>query len=429
MRRKLTRRNFLKIGGTGLVGATLLGTAACGGGQENGDQGGGGNGGGNGGGEEVTLRWWDYFGDLQATDQAINDAINRYQEENPQVTIERTPIGFADLRNRIIQAAATGDMPDIVIVDNPDHQSLADQGALADITDLVQEWPDRDQYFEGPWESTMYQDRNYGVPFESNATGLFYNEDVFQEAGISAPPANWDELRSIARELTSGDRFGFAFSAASGEEGTFTFLPFLWQAGGDVPDIGGAAGVEALAFWNALVNEDGSVSQAATGWGQADVFNQFIAGNCAMMINGPWQIAPLEEENPDFSWNVAPWPQNQDTASILGGENFAIGEGSNVEAAWEVISWMAQPDNIKPILETIGLPNREDMRDEDPWASDPQQSVFLDMVEIARPRAYGPEYPQISEQISTMYTSVLTGESSPQEAATQASEAIQPLLP
>lgn len=275
----------------------------------------------------------------------------------------------------------------------------------------------------------MYEGNNYGVPFESNATGLFYNEDIFQEAGISDPPTNWEELRSIAQELTTGDRFGFAFSANSGEEGTFTFLPFLWQAGGDVQTIGEAAGVEALEFWNTLINEDQSVSQAATGWGQADVFNQFIAGNCAMMINGPWQIPLIEEENPGFSWNVAPWPQNAEEASILGGENFAVGEGSNVEAAWEVISWMVQPDNIRPILETIGLPMREDMTEADPWASDPQLSVFLEMVEIARPRSYGPQYPEISEQISTMFTRVLTGESSPQEAAQSASEAIQPLLP
>jgi multiple sugar transport system substrate-binding protein len=380
-------------------------------------------------GAPLTLQWWDYYGDLAETDAALNAAIAKYEAEHPNIDIQRTSLGFSDLKPKIIQAAATNTMPDIVIIDNPDHQAMAEQGALADLTEYIPAWPDKDQYFAGPWSSTVYQGKNYGVPFESNATALYYNQDALTEASISAPPATWDELRAAAQQLTAGDRSGLCFSAKPDEEGTFTFLPFLWQAGGDLPTFGDEASIKALSFWNTLVNEDGSAPKSVLNMGQGDAYNQFIAGKCAMMINGPWQLPNFANDNPQFAWGVAPWPQDVAASSILGGENFAAGNGENVAAAWEVIRWMATPENVKAPLLSIGLPNRQDTADDPDWTSDPNKKVFVDQVAIARPRAYGANYPQISEQVSTAFQRVLTGDATPETAAQEAGAAIQPLLP
>lgn len=379
--------------------------------------------------QTLTLRWWDYYTD-GANNNAISDLVSRYEAAHPDVAIERTTIGFGDLKARIIQAAATGTMPDILIVDNPDHQAMAAQGALADITDYISSWEGNGLYFEGPWSSTVYQGSNYGVPYGSNATALYYNQDLFEEFAIEAPPSTWEELREAARTLTAPDRSGFCFSAVPTEEGTFTVLPFLWQAGGDIPTIGDRASTEMLSFLNALMNEDGSVSRAAVTWGQGDVYNQFIAGRCAMMINGPWQLPLIRGETLAFSWEVAPWPCQETCASSLGGENFALGAGGNLEAAWEVINWVTRPENLKPALLTSGyLPNRSDMAEDPDFLEDPAKEVFLDMVAIARARAYGPGYPEISEHIMTMVQNVLAGGQSPEAAAQEAAAAIGPLLP
>lgn len=377
---------------------------------------------------QTTLEWWDYYTD-GANNDAVTDLIQRYEEANPDVTIERTTIPFGDLKARIIQAAATGTMPDILIIDNPDHQAIAAQGALADLTGVMADWEAKDLYFEGPWSSTVFEERNYGVPFGSNATALFYNQTLLDEVGV-APPTSWDELREAARALTTGGRSGFCLSLVPTEEGTFTFLPLLWQAGGDIPTVGGEPTAEALSFLNALMNEDGSVSRAAITWGQGDVYNQFIAGGCAMMINGPWQLPVIREETLDFEWDVAPWPRGETTASSLGGENFAVGNTADVETAWGVLEWMTRPENLKGALLINGyLPNRSDMAEDPDFLEDPAKAVFVDMVEIAKARAYGPNYPEISEQIMTMVQGVLAGGESPEEAAAAAAGVIEPLLP
>jgi len=378
--------------------------------------------------EPIELEWWDMYGDVAALDAALEAAIAEYEAQNPNVDIVRTPIGANDIRAKIIQATATNTLPDIMIVASSDHQSLADQGAMADLTAYTSSWEDRDQYFDGVWSSTMYEGTNYGVPFVSNATALFYNVEQLAEAGYSEPPATWEELRTYAQELTEGERFGFCFSAEAGESGTFTFLPFLWQAGGDLTTLGDEASLKALTFINDLVNTDGSVTQAILGYTQGDCYRQFAAGNASMMINGPWQLPRFENDGVTFEWVVAPWPSDEETASILGGENFAIGAGTNVDAAWEVLDWMTDPGQLKPLIVEVGFPPRADMADDPAWAEDPVLSAFASQVAVARPRAYGPNYPQASEQVWTMVQSVLTESATPGEALEQAAPVVQELL-
>jgi multiple sugar transport system substrate-binding protein len=376
--------------------------------------------------DRIVLQWWDYY-DLIVVDEALDSAIAQYEAEHPQVDIQRTLVPFADLKSEIVKAAANGTLPDIMLVDNPDHQALAAAGTLADLTGYIKGWPDRTQYFDGPWASTTYQGRNYGVPFESNAMALFYNLDMFAEAGLTEPPQSWMALRDYARKLTTDDRSGFCFATAANEVGTFTFLPFLWQAGGDVPTIGDEASIKALTFWNDLVNVDQSAPEEPLGLGE--VYKRFIAGQCAMMINGPWELPNFEVDGVTFNWAVAPWPSDVAAASILGGENFAVGAGTKVDAAWDVIDWMTDPEHLKAPLLAVGLPNRKDMAEDPDWVSNPKVQIFIEQVAIARPRAYGPNYPQISEQIQRMYRSVLDGVQTPEQAAAEAGEIITPLLP
>jgi methyl-accepting chemotaxis protein len=375
----------------------------------------------------VTLHWWDYLKATTSDRQGIEDLIARYQAIHPNVTIIRTSFAFGDLKAKLVQAVATRSTPDIVLVDNPDHQAMAAQGALADLTDLVARWKDRSEYFPGPWESTVYEGRNYGVPYKSSATALFYNVDLLAEAGIKEPPTTWDALRATAKALTRRGVFGFCFSAVNTEEGTFSVLPFLWGAGGDVPAIGDAASVDMLKFLRALI-EDRSVPASVTNLTPTDVSNLFVAGKCAMMISGPWQTSDVQA-GARFKWNVSGWPHRSRPVSILGGENFGIGAGSQVKEAWDFITWAVQPANLVPALVTHGaFPGRKDAAADPHFTADPIQRAFSQAVAVARPRAYGPSYPRISEEIMRMAQAVLGGTSTPEQAAGAAQAEIRRLL-
>jgi multiple sugar transport system substrate-binding protein len=414
-----TRRRFLESAGAVTAAAMFPGLAACGSDD-------GGEGASAGSGDKVTLTWWDYFN--EANQRAVEDRIARYTKANPNVTIERTYQPFPDLKQKLLQGATAGELPDIVVIDNPDHQSFAALGVLADISDRVEQWGEQDSYFEGPWQSTLYKDRNFGLPDNSNCLTLWTNTKLLEQAGVEVP-ADWDELREAAMQLTRGKTKGFAACAFKSEEGTFQWLPFLWAAGGDIDTLDSDGGRAALQLWVDLVSE-GAMSRGIVNWDQQAVLKQFQNERAAMMVNGPWQIPVIKDESPDLEWEVATLPKQQQGASVLGGENLAITASSqNIDAAWEFLKWSQSPENLIRYNTIAGkIPSRKDAAQSEHWTSDPALKVFVEQLEVAKPRAYGPKYPEISAALQEMLQAAITGDKTVDEAISEAAGKVQPLL-
>jgi multiple sugar transport system substrate-binding protein len=413
MRKKLTRRAALKTAGAaGLAGAAALAMSQPSRARQ----------------DAITLTWWDYYPAGNANAVATENQLQRYMDSHPNVTIERTAVPFGDLKQKLLQGATAGELPDIAVIDNPDHQAFAALGVLTDLTDRVAAWGQAADYFQGPWDSTVYQGKNYGIPDNSNCLVLWSNTGITGAEFV--PPATWEELTAAVTELTEGDRYGLAVSAIQTEEGTFQWLPFLWETGEDIPTLDSEGGRAALQLWVDYV-ANGYMSQGILGWNQGDVLGQFQNGNAAMMINGPWQIPVLQQDSPDLEWNVSVLPMQAQAASILGGENYSITVASeNVDAAWELLTWTQEPENLKPYLTEAGkLPSRADLAEDPYWTEDPILSVFIEQLKVAKPRAYGEHYPEISNAIQQAIQGAVSGQTEVDAALATAQAAITPLLP
>jgi multiple sugar transport system substrate-binding protein len=148
------------------------------------------------------------------------------------------------------------------------------------------------------------------------------------------------------------------------------------------------------------------------------------------MVNGPWQIPVLKDESPDLKYEVATLPEQSQGASVLGGENLAITKASkNVDAAWEFLAWSQEPENLLRYNTLAGkIPSRKDVAENEQWTGDPAMKVFTEQLQVAKPRAYGPKYPEISAAVQEMLQSALTGAASVDEAVTTAAGKVGPLL-
>ena len=413
VRRELTRKRFLKIGGAGLAGALWLGASGCGGGSENSSGG--------------AFTWWDYY---QGTgDNAVNSMIQRYTKGHPSVSIKRQYVPFASFKQKLLQGATTGQLPDFVVVDDPDNASFAKLKVFTDLTQQIKNWGKADLFLDAPYKTTLWEGHNYGVPMVSNCIVLWYNKPFLQQAGVK-PPTNWDELKQTAAALTKGGRHGLAVSGIQSEEGTFQWLPFLWQSGADIPTINSVGGKAALALWVDMV-KSGSMSRGILNWAQADVLAEFMHGRAAMMVNGPWQLPVIKAEAKNLDWGVAVLPKGKQSASVLGGENLAISTAcQNVDGAWRFIEWMEEPDNFKQLqIDTGNLPSQKQLLKDPYWSKDPVYSVFAQQLLVAKPRAYGPNYPKISDAIQKAMQAAISGQSSVDDALAEAQETITPLLP
>ncbi len=412
---RVTRRAFFEraiaLGFSSTAAASLL--AAC-----------GGSSGGSTSSGPITLTLWDYF---NPPGSGYLGLISSYMKANPNIKIQRTVIPFADLKTKLTQGAASRQLPDVAVIDNPDHSAFAALGVLADLTDEVNTWGQSSQYFPGPWKSTVWKDKNYGVPNNSNCLALFYNKDMFQKAGIT-PPTTWDEMQSAAKKLTRSGVYGFSMSLIKSEEGTFQFLPFLWGAGADLNAIDSPAAVNALQFLVTLVKE-GSLSSESLNWAQQDAITQFIAQKAAMCVNGPWNVPPVKQ-GAKFSWGVIPLPKGQQVASILGGENWSVSKTSpHVKEAWDFIRWTQEPAQLKSYIITDDrLPSVKSLANDPAFQNDANLSVFVNSLQTARPRAYGPNYPKISNAVQQAFQEAISGQKTAAAALSEAAQTINPLL-
>lgn len=407
--------------------ATLLAVSACTGEQPDAP-------------EEVTLTWWDHFNHSPMADQAVESLLTRYQQEHPEVRVKRTSMSRDEFRAKLAEATSSGTFPDIAAVDSPEVPRLAGQDALADLTERFARWALTDRFLGPVRESATHDGRFYGVPLRTTTTALVYDREVFEQAGVAAPPTTWDGLRATARTLTSGDRAGLCF-AGKGEELTTTFLPFLWQAGGDVTDLGAGAdpnggvapgaGVAAATYLDELVNADRSVPADVLGWTGAEVARRFADGRCAMVVTDSGGIPTFNQAGLD--WAAAPLPGGEaGTAAPLGGETWVVGKGSrHVDQAWELLTWLAETrDNATEFGGGLGaLPNRSDTVDDLAWQWDPNLAGFTGQLATARGRtAYGAKYAEVSAVLGGAVAEVLGGRKEPADAVNGAAVEINRLL-
>ncbi|WEK54765.1 MAG: sugar ABC transporter substrate-binding protein [Candidatus Cohnella colombiensis] len=375
--------------------------------------------------EKVTLTMQDYL--QGGNSEAMDALIKAYMDKHPNVTIDRQNVPFADNTKKLMVGIVSKTLPDIALVDGADHLSLAAAGVFADISDLIKQWGEIDQYFDGPMSSTILDGKNYGIPLSNNLLALFYNVDMFEAANLQ-PPTTWEELKSIAATLSKDGVYGFGASGINSEEGVFQFLPFVWQGGGDVTNINSQGTIDALNLWKGLI-DNGNMTKDILTQTQQDVMIQFAAGKTAMMVNGPWQIPNLTKQA-TFKWATVPLPKGQADGTILGGMNLGISsESKHQDAAWDFLKFTQEAENLKNINVAIGnVAPRKDVVQDDHWQKNALLKPFADSMPFAKARAYGPDYPKMSIAIQEMMQKVFTNHTSADNAVKEAEDIIKPFL-
>lgn len=369
--------------------------------------------------EAVTIwYYWETEGHQVALDQVIQDY--NASQSNYEVTAKYVP--FADFKKQLSIGASADELPDIAILDSPDHASYVEMGIFEDLTGKF----DVGSYYEGTVNSCTVDGKLYGVPFGVNCLALYYNEDMLNEAGCEVP-TTWDELMTAAKALTTDSVTGLALCSVQNEEGTFNFVPWLWSTGATSYDINNENGIRALSFIQSLI-EEGVMSKECINWTQGDVMNQFISGNVAMMENGPWQIPTMQSEAPDLNWKVTLIPKDSEYSSVLGGENYAVINGRNVEGALDFLTYATSEEKVKFLMDKFGYISADKSIAENQFDADSPYQPFVEELNYAMPRGPLAEWPSVSDAISLAFNQVITGTATPEDAAAQAQTTIDGIV-
>ena len=372
--------------------------------------------------KEVVI--WDYF-ETDAQKQMMQSLIDEFNASQDEYEASHVYVPFADYEKQLTLGIASGELPDLVILDGCGMASFIQLGLFGDISDADINW---DEYMEGPMESTMLDGKHYGIPFATNCTALFYNKDLFDAAGIDYPDENttWDEFHEMAKALTKDGVSGFGNAATNTDEGTFQCLQWLYTAGGSYTDI--EDGVDAYKLMQEMI-EDGSWTKECVNWTQSDVNNNFMAGNLAMQQNGQWQIPGIEANAPDLNYGVTVLPKkdadSEQATSILGGENMGVVNKDDTSGAEAFLKYYDQTDVMVDAMKQYGsYPPKTEAAKDSYWTDDPIQKAFLTQIDTSIPRGPSAAWPSYSSAIQTGFQEVMTSAKTPEQAAKDTQAAV-----
>lgn len=341
-----------------------------------------------------------------------------FMAEHPEVTVSVTAVPWDAAHGRIVNAIAGGEVPDVSLIGTTWMGEFAAMGGL----DRAPSSIDPARFFQGAWDTTVVDGVSYGVPWYVETRLLYYRTDLAEQGGTTEPPANWDDLKQLVEGMqAAGAEHGIGLQP-SGAGAWQTFLPFFWQAGGEVLDEAGnvtldsPACADALGFYDSFSEE--GLSPAAE-FPEIVIEEAFADGELGSFISGPWMIGLITDAGADQdSWTVAQQPTEQTGLSFVGGGNLAVLQDSdNKPTAWAFVEYLTRPEVQVTWYETVSdLPSVPAAWDDPTLAGDELLSAFGQQLANAKAPPAIPTWEQLAAAIDGQIEQVTLGEVSPADA-------------
>mgnify|MGYP000893329473 CR=1 FL=1 len=374
--------------------------------------------------EPVTLNFWHHYSAQSKENETLtNVLIPQFEKENPDIKVNAVSHEWAELHDKILISVSTNQLPDVMRADIawlPEFQQL---GVLVP---LNKEMADFDsvagQLLDSAMSTAKIAGDTYGLGLNTNSKILFYNTDMLNAAGVNVPTTT-DEWAAAVRKLSGNNAqgqqvWGWNEPGLSG----WNLAPFIWSFGGSLTNdeqtaasghINSAETVNAIETFVSLVSEG-----ALTGFNSGDIpmTDGFGTGRYAMMLEGPWKIAELTGAYPDVAYGTAMMPAGKGgSVSVLGGEDIAMFNSANKEAAWKFMKFMTS-EFAQTQMATVGqIPVSKAALDSQ-TVQEQEFAPFLEAIQTAKARPTVAAWSKMDNELMVAVNAVIQGEKSAQQA-------------
>ncbi|HEX2862635.1 MAG TPA: extracellular solute-binding protein, partial [Lacunisphaera sp.] len=334
-------------------------------------------------GGRVVIDYWEKWTGFEA--DAMREVVADFNRAQDRIEVRFLSISPIDVK--LLLAASSGNPPDVAGLWEYNIPDFVEKGALLPLdAALADAGLGEDHFLPAYWELGRHRGFTWALPSTPGCVALFYNKRLFREAGLDpeSPPTTFAELEAMSRRLTrvelerDGRRVRIAFDELTPAEraaGRYAVV----QVGHLPNDLGGMNVSCWGLFFGAkyydassrriLANDAGNLaayrwirdSMTTYGVDQLKDFtatfgqsqssrSPFIAGACAMVLQGPWLPNFVEKFAPDIEWGVTPFPAVPGVAddapmTVVISDMLVIPRGaSHPRAAFEFIRYVQRQD-------------------------------------------------------------------------------------
>ena len=358
-------------------------------------------------------------------DALLQDSINTFMAANPNVKVKWEPIA-QDYETVLKTNLAAGTEADVFYADIFWIDSLMKTGKLLALDDyMAKTGTSKNDFVSTLINAFSYNGKVYGIPKDFNTLGLVYNKDLFRAAGIAEPTNDWSwtDLSAAAKKLTTGGVVGLSLPADAAR-----FMPFLWQAGGDLANINNAAGVAATDFYTGFEAKDG-VSKLPSELGMGWPGEAFEKGKAAMVFEGGWLPADLNNNFKSVNYGVVQMPKGTaGKSNLIFTVSYSVSaKTKNPNAAWALTNYLTGADNQAKVLKAgFALPTRQALSSQ---ITNANSKAIFDGAPYGKPFNYASTNTgKVNDAIGKALESIMLKKSTTKDALDSLATTIKPLL-
>lgn len=367
----------------------------------------------------------------------IDQMAADFEKENPGIKVK--PIYAGTYQESIVKALTahkSGKPPHLAVLLSTDMFTLIDEDAIVPVDDLA--GADGKAWLGGFYEAFMMNSRTggktWGVPFQRSTIVLYWNKELFKEAGLDPEkgPKNWDEMVAFAKKLTKTDASGnvtqwgvkipssgfpyWLFQGLTTPNGAILMNEAGNQTFYDKPEV-----VEALQYWVDLSAKHKVMPGGVIEWGTTP--KDFFEKKAAMIWTTTGNLTNIRA-NAGFPFGVAMLPEKKRRGSPTGGGNFYVFKNTSPEekaASMKFIKWATSPQRAAQWSIATGYvavsPAAWDTPEMKKYAQEvPQALVARDQLEFSVAELSTHENQRVTKALNDGLQAALTGAKQPEQA-------------
>lgn len=417
----VSRRGFLAGSG-----ASALLLAGCGGGQGVGSNpNAGGDFTGKYTGPDLTLKYWNGF--TGGDGPTMRAMVEEFNKTHDNISVKNNTVEWADFYQRLPAAAQAGKGPHVGVMHLDQLATNAVRNVIVPLDDVAEQIGlAASDFTPQVWQPGIYEGSRYGIPLDVHCLAMYWNQEHFDDAGISEPPTDAASLDDACRKLQQAGHKN-PFWMPNQWPAHLMFFSLLWQHGGDPYSADGAeatfdsdAGVAALSWMVEQVEKGYSPSNV-------DIDAQYLAfknGDNSITWDGIWQINDLEASGMDYG--IAPVPTIGSQPAVWANSHHffmtaqAAEDANSSDASKVFISELSQQSGRW--AEAGMIPARNSAREDASYTESPQSVLdpYLENLQFL------PAVPGLGDvtppTVEVAVNEAVLGKASPEQALSRAAE-------
>jgi multiple sugar transport system substrate-binding protein len=370
-----------------------------------------------------------------------------FMKAHPDIKVQVQVIPSEGYDERVFTSIGGGNAPDIFNSGDVVIPSIVQRHVATDLNQFVKKDNyDLGQFYPEVIQGLTFQNQLVGLTDNWDTQVMYYNRDLFDQAGVPEPTADWtwDDVVSAAQKITSGTggskTWGLLYETwfAPLDDQIYSFGGQVFSEDGKQCLLDQPQSVAALQSIVDVMKAGYAPEPSVFEQEGQDPFSIFAAGHAGMWIgSGRWSAFDLEGVK-DLNWAIAPRPNGPDhpRSNFFHLAMYAITSASNDKTnAWEFLKYMVSPEGIQQAFENMqGIPSRPALAD-DPKITDTKIvqehdafQPFVQSLPTVRPAPFLSNFFEVDDAIFNGLDPIWRGEAEVQATATEVCQRVDQLL-